>query len=597
MSLISFLDPDEKFALCKNVDPTLSRSTPIPYSSILLAADPIYKGPYVFFTKELNLPDGYEACCLDTRKTGPPHVRDMIISLEREFLPKVNRPRNWFIPELFRKLYDLDDVCDAEVDHPFDLLVGIALGYLDRVAPSHLCPSQTLREQTLPKFSAHTGMVQTAPDLLASAQLKGCRSKTCISGSYAGLYYVEILETAIRRAKFLDGQDCRDYRIDEDFSTLGEVDSTMSYNFGFLRLNRGPKKPRLVACADKSSYLLQVAILKRVFLNPMYKTSGYTMCHLSNVVRRAKMQRKLWRFWSLDWELWDYHVILTFMKAAFRALGIHLDLLGDPVFLDAALESMYSPVFYNGRVHGWKGRVRSGTGLFVLINNMVNAIACFLIIFECLDLSTQVEVTRWIRDGCPGNKFNWMFGTFHGDDGVVFLRDLGMSEEEFLRISSDVARKWGMVLKPEAQFLNADCFVACRVVFNRFEGWSPRPILASILWNAVRPEYLPNAYINANRFHLALRYRDEKQAMLFHPAGNDLWRLLMKQMQSHGVEDPTLPDLSQSVIADHSTVDLAKFRLTERLLSASGEHDLAFHQITDRDGIDDWVTSQLESSE
>lgn len=557
------INDDDLANACKAVDPTLTTSTPnflhiLIYGICVAWYNAMYKIPKQFRRIDLSF---LKRQCLHSAETGPKHVRALIRSEEENYIGKWEHPRNWFSPAAFKDLHGkLPDVCDSKILYEFDLelLVQFGLKWLKAtVGP----PNRYYSEVSCPNNQAHSGIIKVPDSVCLSAHLKDTNGHhgNVFASSKIGLYWPLVEEVAAIKRKHecllnIPPIHAMTYRLDE-------LDTLYGYGVGFLRKDGGPHKPRLVVNSPKDAYYNEFPFLRMCYTD-QYKYSYWSMVHLFNV-RLAAASLLYERAHSGDWSQWDLRNRFRIMQAACIALGIHLGMGNDPNFRAACYRAMWMPVWYSGEVHYWQGRSRSGSGMFVIINNICNAIV--------LQLIEHIN-------GRP----NRYLPTTYGDDFIRWLTQYRPEDEdEFVK----VADMLGYKAKLSAQHYNRDAVVACRTILARSTGFKARPILASVVRNLLWPGYEPHDPEQRNIYLMAMRLRDVRKVLRCHPRGEIVWKYLDQMMVDNlwgeweegklltpgDGPSPTFPDLAEDEVASLAGAYLDEYRLSTRLESANME--------------------------
>jgi hypothetical protein len=420
------------------------------------------------------------------------------------------------------KLSGLPSVCNADLGVPFDQLVGWGLEWLRQACPK---PLPLDRSVSCPNSAAHTGAVVFGDQVICE--------------SHAGLIWDKLCHIAAIKWQVVEANS---HIVPEVVDLLSMerspwLDELYGVGIGFLRKDGGPTKPRLVVNCPKDAYINEIPFLKQVY-SPDYKLGCYTMAHASNVTMSMASARDMWKH-SGDWSEYDLRNLLVVMVAALVALGQHLGCLHDPNYRAAAYRAVAMPVWYLGELHEWWGRSKSGSGLFVIINNICNAIYLAYINYRL-----GVRVGRQPQ--------------LHGDDLIQYLLKR-LDEDGFSNEASAIKLK----AKASQQFCCRDAALACRAIHSIGDGFRPRAIMASVIRNFNWPGYDPFDLSERSIFKMALRYRDLKKTLIsFHPNG----RAAVQYIDSL-IPDAGLPWLTDEVISSYAQEPLSDYRLFSRLSS------------------------------
>lgn len=233
-------------------------------------------------------------------------------------------------------------------------------------------------------------------------------------------------------------------------------------------------------------------------------------------------------FHSGDWSNFDLYVtarqMLASKQAWFEAISHLLSKEQTKWFYALSYLSIRCPTIWlwgreKGRIvdklsiRRTLGKVRSGSGEFILDNNAINnSMLRYLL----------PRVHQAISSIAPCKSKRW-----------------------WDRFSTE-AFNLGWVAKPEAQFSHPKGFVACRCTHVQSDGFWPRPSVCSVLRNYVNPAYDPNEYPNNARDMLVVRFRELNKTLAWSPIGANLMEMILDVHQSAGVEDPNGSELSDA---------------------------------------------------
>lgn len=253
---------------------------------------------------------------------------------------------------------------------------------------------------------------------------------------------------------------------------------------------------------------------------------------------------KCQRWHSGDWSNFDLRVTARQLLASYAALYSSLESFLSETerkwFYASAYFAIRAPTIWLWNAKGERqmsvrrtlGKVRSGSGDFVMHNNAINS-------------SVLNYVLRKVHDSL-GRK-----------------REFPCRSKHWWSHFSSAADNLGWLAKPSAQMTHPHGFIACRCAFKEDRRYSPIPGITSVVRNWVNPAYDPNEYPNNTGLWLACRLRDLNTTVAWSPDddGRRVMETVVDVALRAGVSDPygmgySKADLSramQQVVGLYST--------------------------------------------
>lgn len=201
------------------------------------------------------------------------------------------------------------------------------------------------------------------------------------------------------------------------------------------------------------------------------------------------------RFHSGDWSNFDLHVTANQLLASYEALySVISSRLGSreehKLFYALAYLAIRAPIIWlwdrEGReslsIRRTLGKVRSGSGDFVMHNNAVNQ--------ACLQLALRSVHGSLRREHPCRSKLWWQ------------------------RFAEYAKREFGWIAKPSAQFTHPHGFFSCRCIHTISRRFKPSPCVSSVVRNWVNPYFDPEEYPKGcSPIWLAARFRDMNKTL------------------------------------------------------------------------------------
>jgi len=317
-----------------------------------------------------------------------------------------------------------------------------------------------------------------------------------------------------------------------------------------IRKESGPGKVRWARMSSKNVYILGRMFAERVQDGENWNAS---LSYIGKAVNTVQAAIKCWkggfddwyvgthgddwlawcpvcnRFHSGDWSNFDLHETarqqLANKQAFFHTIEPFLDPEQKRWYYALSYLAIRCPTLWmwtrKGHevvsVHRTLGKVRSGSGEFVLDNNANN----YAVLRDLLPRAHAMLSSR--RFPCRSRRW-W----------PLFSR---LAEE-----------RYGWVAKPDAQLTNPHGFVVCRCVHTADRGFFPSPCISSVIRNWVNPSYDPEMFPNNSPEIMTARFRDYDATLGWAPkeVAERFRYLLVDVAMKAGVRDPWGLEMSEA---------------------------------------------------
>lgn len=327
-----------------------------------------------------------------------------------------------------------------------------------------------------------------------------------------------------------------------------------------IRKEGGPGKVRWARSSSGNVYILGRMFIERIQDGMLWADNLGYIGKAQNSQRAALKRGDEWyvgthgddwiawcpvcRVWhSGDWSNWDLHVratsLLASYQALFEAISSFLSSHEVKLFYALAYLAIRCPTIWpwakDGRplmsIRRTLGKVRSGSGDFILHNNVINR-AWLEYLLNNVHERVRVHTAQPCR-----SKYFWP--TF--SDVALLLS--------------------GMVAKPAAQFTHPHGYIACRCYHTVAESFIPRPCVTSVIRNYVNPAYDPLEFPNNSDIWMVTRFRELNKTMAWSPAADAVMEVMYRAHIHAGVKDPffskvdtpTISRMSQLITSKYST--------------------------------------------
>lgn len=237
------------------------------------------------------------------------------------------------------------------------------------------------------------------------------------------------------------------------------------------------------------------------------------------------------RWHSGDWSNFDLRVAARLLLASYSALyQVIKHLLTDQEkkwFYALAFLAIRCPSLWlwdrDGSerlsIRATLGKVRSGSGDFIMHNNAMNSAVCKFLLRK-----VHAELSSMGRKIPCRSKLFWKLMQKYAN--IYF----------------------GWKIKPESQLTHPHGFVACRAVHTRDDSYMARPTNTSVLRNWSNPAYDPEEEPNNYLYWMVARFRELNKTMAWSTVGETMIDTVVEVAQDAGVQDPYGMDLDNRIL-------------------------------------------------
>lgn len=470
-------------------------------------------------------------------------VRSVASWVEAEYLGKYNVSRNFYIPESLRQQANVTKWFLGGTDVP-DPVKTYLHAFWARYVPSDYRVKSPV-EIPCPHWDASAGVCMVLNPTTAEPEWRYLKKGPYWDIIQAGtVYWLMQVEAAIP-----------DSWLERSIESLIGVDNleleALAVERPVIRTESGPGKVRWARSSTGNVYILGRMFIESVQDSDAWNASPAYIGKASNTVyganRISRLDRDEWhlgshgddwiaycpicqRWHSGDWSNWDLHISARQLLASYQAW---YDQIRDRLtkqqckwFYALAYYAIRCPSIWPwGRsgeeslsVRRTLGKVRSGSGDFIMHNNALNQ--------SYLQYLLPL-VHRKVGRKFPCRSKGWW---------SVF--------------SATADEVCGWLAKPDAQLTHPHGFVACRCIHDNERAFMPRPCVSSVIRNWVNPQYDPMEYPNNTTEWMQVRLRDVNKTMAWSTErGQALMDDLIVVAMNSGVPDPWGVTLSEAELS------------------------------------------------
>lgn len=485
----------------------------------------------------LNLRRAQEIYATLTDYVKTLNVQSVENFVEKDYLGKYFQARNFYFPISLRQQAEVSPWFLGGSNIPEPMMGALRTWWSDRISPKYRV--LTPKEIKCPRFEASAGVcyVRTGDGYDWEYLPKGRNWGRIQDGTEEWLRLV----TSVLPDTWLDAP------ITSLISKQCLALEALALERPVIRKESGPGKVRWARSSSGNVYILGRMFAEFAQNDAKWNKSSVYIGKSSNTVYAANRcdQGKEddwyigthgddWLAWcpqchmwhSGDWSNFDLHVtareMLASKQAWFDAISHLLTKEQTKWFYALAYLSIRCPSIWlwdrRGRqrlsIRRTLGKVRSGSGEFILDNNAINS-----------------------------SKLHYLLPLTHKQ----ISSDLPCKTKRWWKQFSTNAVNLGWVAKPEAQFSHPFGFVACRCTHLLEDAFMPRPSVCSVMRNYVNPAYDPDEYPNNARDLLVVRFRELNKTLAWSLLGDKMMETVVNvHVDTAGVKDPYGDDLSDA---------------------------------------------------